>query len=814
MKNQFNYKKVISILQITLLVVFFSFIFVWEIFNSKNNIYELHRQAEVISIDLWNFDTKGSIAYLKLACRLNNYEQLTVFDLDNELFARVKGPEYGRFEQLLTRVGLMQKTTLEAEIFFNSTIVGKIEAIKRHDTIYAYLYLLLILGLIALAGRYFLKTLQSRDTLELRVQERTEELQRATQLLQTSEERYREIYNASSDAIFMHDAESGKILDVNQGMLDMFGYTYDEALQIDVGSLSSGKFSNTLEEARRKIQNAVLHGPQTFEWVCRKKDGSLFWAEVVLKHTKFSGKRYVIAVNRDINVRKKAEKNLATEKEQLAVTLRSIGDGVITTDISENIVLINKVTEKLTGWNNKEAVGRPLVEVFNILDEQTRERCENPVNRALSQGRVVSLDSAVLVAKDGRERIITDSCAPIFDSDSNIIGVVLVFRDITDQIKTEKELLKIKKLESIGVLAGGIAHDFNNLLTAILGNINLALFDKDLTDRSRKLMSEAEKASLRAKDLTQQLLTFAKGGEPVTEMSPLENVIKDSANFVLRGSPVACHFEIPHNLQLVDIDKGQISQVIQNIILNASHAMPAGGVITVTCENIDSDDILNIPIPARELSVKICIRDEGIGMPNNIVEKIFDPYFSTKQEGNGLGLAITHSIISKHGGHITVESQPGDGTTFTIYLPSSEKCPELKPISSIASQTNCRGKIMIMDDEEMIRSLVERALSRSGYEVVLAEDGDEAVQLYQKAKESDAPIDLIIMDLTIPGGMGGKDAVKEIHKIDPEAKVIVSSGYSNDPVMADFGEYGFCGAVVKPFQIREFMETVGKAISS
>ncbi|MEA3545450.1 MAG: response regulator, partial [Thermodesulfobacteriota bacterium] len=225
---------------------------------------------------------------------------------------------------------------------------------------------------------------------------------------------------------------------------------------------------------------------------------------------------------------------------------------------------------------------------------------------------------------------------------------------------------------------------------------------------------------------------------------------------------------------------------------------------------LESSDM--IPVSSGNY-IKIVVKDQGVGMPVEMLDKIFDPYFTTKQKGSGLGLAITHSIISKHDGYITVNSKLGRGTTFTIYLPASQGRPELEPKDVIVPPTIVQGKIMIMDDEEMVRSLVERALSRIGYEVVSAEDGDEAILLYKEAKEANAPIDLIIMDLTIPGGMGGIDTIREIHKIDPEAKVVVSSGYSNDPVMANFSEYGFCAAMAKPFQIRELMEFVGRTLS-
>ncbi len=546
----------------------------------------------------------------------------------------------------------------------------------------------------------------------------------------------------------------------------------------------------------------------------QRDDGSAFTVNIKafpLQGENGENKGFIEVVD-NITEQLKTQRDLAAEKERLAVTLRSIGDGVITADISGNVVLLNKVAEKLTGWTSQEAVGRPLEEVFHLIDEQTRKVCENPVTKVINSGLIVTMaNHTVLVAKDGIERNISDSGAPILNARSNIIGAVLVFRDVTEKIKTDKELLKVKKLESIGVLAGGIAHDFNNILASILGNINLALVDEDMKDNTRRLLSEAEKASIRAKDLTQQLLTFSKGGEPIRKTSSLGRVIKDSSEFVLHGDKVACRFDIPEDLWLVDIDQGQMSQVIQNMVLNASHAMPEGGSVKISCENIASVAKNALPFAAYGRFVKLCIKDSGIGMPANVVEKIFDPYYTTKQEGSGLGLAICQAIISKHNGYILVESAPGVGSTFMIYLPASEKTETRQQKLWVREKSSLPAKILIMDDEEMVRSIVQAMLVQLGHEVDLAEDGQQAITSYQAAVKSGRPFDLVIMDLTIPGGMGGKEAVREILNIDPNAKVIVSSGYSNDPIMASFKDFGFCYAIAKPYQLKELSEIIDQA---
>lgn len=433
----------------------------------------------------------------------------------------------------------------------------------------------------------------------------------------------------------------------------------------------------------------------------------------------------ITAKENAIRERDLTEARLRDEKELLNVTLRSICNGVIATDLDGKIILFNKISENLTGWSQQEAIGRSIQEVFSVIDEQTGEPCESPVIKVLSSGQIVGFaDHTVLIAKDGTQYVIEESGAPILDQESNIIGTVLVFRDVTEEKRTAEELAKIEKLKSVGVLAGGIAHDFNNILAAILGNIELAKIYTDSSNKAYPLLEEAKKASIRAKSLTQQLLTFAKGGDPIKQTASIGKVITDSANFVLHGSSIVCDYDIPEDLWQVSIDTGQISQVIQNIIINARQAMPNGGTLRVCCENIT--DIRReeaLLLPAQKY-IKITIADSGFGIPAEHLDKIFDPYFSTKQEGSGLGLAICHSIISKHDGNISVQSEPEKGTTFIIYLPASiENARDIDTTQQCVVGSEHKATIMIMDDDSMMRELAKKMLEHFGHEVVLPEPG-------------------------------------------------------------------------------------------
>ena len=510
--------------------------------------------------------------------------------------------------------------------------------------------------------------------------------------------------------------------------------------------------------------------------------------------------------------RLKAQEALAAEKERLSVTLRSIGDGVIVADTEGKVVLMNQVAEQLTGWTFEEAAGKPLADVFYIINEDTRERCENPVEKVLQTGRIAGLaNRTVLVSKNGTERFIADSGAPIRDDEGDAIGVILVFRDMTEKRRAEQELLRAEKMESVGVLAGGIAHDFNNILTLILGNISLAKTVTDAESKAFELLAHAEKACWRARDLTQQLLTFAKGGAPVRKTITLSSIIRDATAFALSGSNVRCDFAIPERLWPVEADEGQIGQVVNNLVINADQAMPSGGLIRVSAENVGLSPESGLPIPSGKY-VKLAVRDQGIGISREHLPKIFDPYFTTKQKGSGLGLATAYSVIKNHDGHITVESQLGVGSTFFIYLPASEK--EIQRQETFKEKIIVgQGKVLVMDDEEAIRQLARDILTPCGYQVVIAKDGAEAIELFKKAKKSRRPFHAVILDLTVPGGMGGKETIEKLLAIDRNVKAIVSSGYSNDPIMADFGEHGFRAVVAKPYDIRELAAIVHHVIS-
>jgi len=509
----------------------------------------------------------------------------------------------------------------------------------------------------------------------------------------------------------------------------------------------------------------------------------------------------------DISERKRQEAMIAEEKERLAVMLRSIGEGVVAVNRDKEILFMNKVAERLLGVRQVEVEGKSFDETVCILDPRTKDPIPGLLNRVVEKGDIVELHEDLLVSRDGIHRLISNSIAPIRNVDSEIIGAVLVLRDISEKRRMEEDIIKKQKLDSLGLLAGGIAHDFNNILAVIVTQVAVAKITGRLDASLQAILDDIEAEALRARTLTQQLMTFSKGGAPVKKLESLKEVIVESSRFVLHGSNVLCAFSIPDDLWAVEVDEGQINQVIQNMVLNAQQAMPQGGKVDITANNVFlKSPFQNLPAGAY---VRLDIADSGEGIAPDIQDKIFDPYFTTKSKGNGLGLAIVFSVVKRHGGMVCVESSPGRGALFSVYLPA---CQDVV-MSPAADQKDVlvpsgHKKILLMDDEDALRNSMASLLSNYGFDVHAVAHGEDAIQKFQKEKIARQPFDLVILDLTIKGGWGGKETVGKLRDISRDVKIIAASGYSQDPVLAHYREYGFDGIVVKPFTVAELMHAM------
>jgi PAS domain S-box-containing protein len=510
-------------------------------------------------------------------------------------------------------------------------------------------------------------------------------------------------------------------------------------------------------------------------------------------------------LRQDIRERMKAETALKKSEEKYRALLNHAGDGILLWDTQGNILEANKKMEQMLGYPVEELLR---LDFARIHPPGKRDHAREILANVVSRG-AVSVTGDFFIRRDGRS-VPVDITANLIEYNGERV-IQGIYRDISDRLKAEEERLKISKLESLGTLAGGIAHDFNNILTAILGNINLVNLGTSNAEMRERLVS-AENACHRAQNLAQQLLTFAKGGRPIKKITNLADLLLESANLALAGSKSRANFSLPANLWPVEVDAGQIDQVISNLLINADQSMPAGGIIEVRAENVLLGGESDLPLAPGKY-VRISFADQGSGIDSQYLDKIFDPYFTTKERGSGLGLTTAYSIIKRHSGLLTLESAAGVGTTFFIYLPATDM--ESHP-SKEEDETEIRarrqGRILVMDDDDMVLEMLGIILTKKGYEVDLVHDGQQAINKYGQSLESGQFYDAVILDLTVPGGMGGKETLREIQEMAPGVKAIVSSGYSDDPIMANFKKYGFSGVVTKPYMPSELIKILDQVI--
>jgi two-component system cell cycle sensor histidine kinase/response regulator CckA len=616
--------------------------------------------------------------------------------------------------------------------------------------------------------------------------------------LRESEERYRLLTQNSLTGIYIH--QDGRFLYVNDRLAEILGYETDELIGKPFWELVHPEDRDLVTQrgmARSLGKQAVAH----YEFRALTKQGETRWLEIQATSVTSKGRSANMGNIIDVTERRRADQALRESEERYRGLVEESFDGVFIQK-GNSIAFANKRLHEMLGYEDGGLEGKGH---WIIYGPGQRENACKRAEMLLSNESASSRYEAKLRRRDGSLFNGEISARSVRFGEEPSIQVWI--RDVTDQKRAEQELVRIEKLESTGILAGGIAHDFNNILTAILGNISLARFHTEAGTKAFERLESAEKAAMRARSLTHQLLTFAKGGEPIKKALVITDIVRDSCEFALRGSNVRYEISAPEDLWTVEVDPGQISQVINNLVINADQAMRDGGLIRVELENV-AMCAADRPADVLEKYIRITIADSGVGIAPAVLPKIFDPYFTTKEKGSGLGLATAFSVVKSHRGDIRVDSTPGRGTTFYIHLPaalrqSTEESPQEELVRG-------KGRILLMDDEKSIRQVAGDLLTLLGYSVDFARDGAEAVAMYSRARASAEPFDAVIMDLTVPGGMGGMEAVKRLLALDPDAKVLVSSGYSNDPVMAAYGKYGFRGVVAKPYSAAELSRALEK----
>ncbi|MBT4501976.1 MAG: PAS domain S-box protein [Gemmatimonadetes bacterium] len=646
------------------------------------------------------------------------------------------------------------------------------------------------------------------EAVNAQLQQEIAERQQVEKTLRESEARIRLITDNVPGLIAYVDRDMTYRF-VNKGYERWFGMGREAFIDKRVDELLD---ENAFERSFPFIEKALGGEEARFDGMAKLPDGSTkYFVNHLVPDISADGivEGYFVLVS-DITEHKRAEEALRESEERYRLLVEQSPLGIALLSSKGENLFLNDSFKRMFGYTLEDIpTGRDwFTKAYpdEELRKSVKERwLDDQKNRKAGVVRSRIFD---VTCKDGTLKTIHFRPVTMEDEKQFII-----YEDITDRRRLEEEQRRIHNLESLGVLAGGIAHDFNNVLTGVIGNLSLLEMMLEKEDESRVVASETREAADRTRELTRQLMTFARGGAPVKETASIEALLKETASISLRGSNTRPEYHFPADLLPVHIDRGQVGQVIQNLVLNADQAMPQGGILTIAAENREVANGDSLPLTPGSY-VKISVEDRGVGIPENVLGNIFDPYFSTKQSGHGLGLAITHSIVTRHEGHIAVRSETGVGTTFEIYLPASEQAvvpAAAPPEPELARGT---GRILLMDDEEIIHHTLSRMLERLGYTVDSVYDGDEALRVYGNALETDHPYDAVIMDLTIPGGKGGKEAITELREIDPRARALVSSGYSNDPVMASYADYGFCGTIEKPVYYRKLADVVKQALTA
>ncbi len=615
----------------------------------------------------------------------------------------------------------------------------------------------------------------------------------------------------NSAAVIYAKDKDGKYILINHLFETLFSTTLEEI----TGTTDFDHFPEDKAQAFRTNDLKVLRTkrPMEFEEIVPQKDFDHTYLSIKFPLINAEGEAYATCgISTDITERKRMETSLLERDELLkkAQEIARLGNWEL--DLETNIFTCYKESCNIFGMENKDGCQGSFEEFLDmIVNDDERDYVNTLFQQAIDEGSDLSLDHKV----KSNDVFVHEEAEAVLNKDGKVVKLVGIVQDITERKRIEDELLKGQKLESIGMLAGGIAHDFNNLLTAIIGNLFFLKGNNSDKD-DLKHIATIEGASLRAQELTKQLMTFSRGGSPIKDAVSIKELIVESANFALHGSKITHDYKIPDSTHPINADQGQISQVLNNLLINAVQAMGDGGSIYIEAKNKKVKKSDKLFLKPGEY-VHISISDTGPGMTTEVQSKIFDPFFTTKSGGSGLGLASCYSIIKKHSGTISTESKLGHGTTFHIYLPALTgklaKGTKAK-IKGKATIKKGSGRILIMDDDGDLRALYKGILEAIGYEVTLTKEGSEAIVEYKNSLTNDTPFDLIIMDLTIPGGIGGKDAIAEVLKINSAAKAIVCSGYSDDPVMANYKDFGFKGVITKPFSTETLSQEVSLAINA
>jgi PAS domain S-box-containing protein len=632
----------------------------------------------------------------------------------------------------------------------------------------------------------------------------------AEQALEISEKKYRVLIEQSPQGFLV--IQKNRIVFANPAMVEILGYEIHELIALPPGRVKNLLHPDDRARVWETLQKRMAGEDVPSNYECRvlRKDATTRWVEIFASIIRYRDQPATQAFAVDITERKKTEAALRQSEEKYRLVSENIPVVVYSAlpDGKSTPLMISGKIAELTGYTKEEFLSDP--QLFSrVVYPEDRDYVWAKIKEHRHEKVPLDIEYRI-VTKDGKVKWLRDKATPVLDERKRIVRIDGFSEDITLAKQMLEELQKSKTLESLGHLAGGIAHDFNNILTGVLGHINMARLSASPGEKVSRHLDRAEKAAWRAKNLTQQLLTFSSGGAPVKKVAAIDEIIRESAGFVTSGSNVSCRYHLPGDLWPVEVDSGQMNQVIHNLVMNADQAMPEGGEIRILGENVLLGKKEGVPLRPGKY-VKLSIEDDGTGIPQKHLSKIFNPYFTTKQKGRGLGLTTVYHIVKKHGGHIEVTSQERHGAAFHLYLPASRtKLPRQK--KRRLEDFSGSGLILILDDDDVVREVIENMLADLGYDTVVAKNSLEAVSAMKKAHKSEHPFDAVILDLTVPGDRSGQETLKALRKIDPGVPSIVSSGYSNDPVMAEYKKHGFDGVLVKPYKTRHLGDVLKQVL--
>lgn len=670
------------------------------------------------------------------------------------------------------------------------------------DTERFWLYLVAVLSVLGAGGLIVLHRFGEKKQIALAL---------SRTALAISEARYRNMFQENRTVQLVIHPGTRRIVDANGAACAFYRASFEQ--------LTSMRLSDLVDRTGVVDPRHQREGEDGEPLIQRHRttEGVMRHVEVRTSPFEGHGRRLLYAIIHDVQDQIEARDAQRAMEQRLSATIAAMSDGVLVVDDQGIITLTNGAAGALLGVSHEDLLGQSLIDRYSVRDSTTREFQHERIEALARTGAAPRAPfTMILTQQAGSEILVSEASAPLVGPGGATEGAVFVVRDVTEQRRLETESLRAERFQSLGVLAGGIAHDFNNILTGVFGHLAMAKSRKDDPEQLAARLDRANEALGRARDLTGRLMTFAKGGAPIRRAAPLDELIQEAVRFAVRGSQVAAHIHVVDDLHAASIDQGQVHQVLHNLLINACQAMPDGGEVHVRAENVRARAGELAHLPAGRY-VRIEIEDDGCGIPAEHLDRVFDPYFTTKETGSGLGLASAFSVVRNHDGHIEVTSVVGAGTTFTLYLPATDQAVE--EVREEATLAKPRGgmRILLLDDDDDVRLVMREQLERLAYEVEVAADVESAVRIYSSALEGGKPHDLVILDLLIPGGLSGQDALDTLVSLDPTVRAVACSGQASHTSMRDPRRHGFCATLPKPFTSAELetllAEVLGEAPS-